>query len=115
MVMMIVFMSVKRERAAGTLAEEPLVFRVIAHQRRRALAADMAVHTNHAIRGAHHHMEIVADHENGRACVISDLLDQAVESGFAWLVQALGGFVQDQEIGATQQSAGEEDTLQLAA
>ena len=58
----------------------------------------MAVQADHPIRGRHHHMQIMADHQNRRPRLRPHLFDQTVERRLAGLVKALGRLVQDQDL-----------------
>ena len=63
----------------------------------------------------HHHVEIVADHENAAAVAAADLGDQFVEPGLADEIDGLHRLVEHQNVGPAQQGAGQQGALQFAA
>src|SRR6056297_641083 len=78
-VIVVMFVLVKRQRAARTVAKERAIFRRVAHHMRRARAADMPVQANHAVRRAHHHVQVMADRKNRATQLTAHVLDQAVK------------------------------------
>jgi hypothetical protein len=95
---MIVVMLVKRQGPLGAKTKERAVFRRVGHHTRGAFAADMAIEADHPVGGGHHHMQIMADHQDRGAGVLPHSLNQAVEGCLAGLVEALGGLIKDQEL-----------------
>ena len=88
-VVVVMGMAVQRQRPLGAQPEQRAVFRRGGHGRRRAVAADMPVQADHPVRGAHHHMQVVADHQHAAAQRPAQILDDAVEGGGAGLVNGL--------------------------
>ena len=115
MVVMIVLVAIEGERSLRAAAEQAAIFRVILHQNRRTLAADVAVQAHDPVGSAHHHMEVVTDHENGAIRVVAHGFDQPIKGGLARLVEPLGRLVQHQEIGAAKKRTCQQDPLQLTA
>ena len=109
------FVPVKRQRPLGASAEQRAVFRRIGDDLGGAFAADMTVQAQHTIRSRHHHMQIMADHQDGTAHVAAYLFDLAVKRGRAGLIQPLRRLVEDQDMGFVQQGACQQYALELAA
>ena len=114
-VAVVVAVLVQGQRTLGAKAEQGAVFRRVRHHARRAFATDMVVQADHPVTGRHDHMQIVADHQDASPGFAADLFDQPVECGFARLVQPLGRFIQHQQLRRTQQCAGQQHPLKLAA
>ena len=53
---------IERQRAFGAKAKQRPILGGGGDHARRPFTADMAVQANHPVRGAHHHMQIMADH-----------------------------------------------------
>ena len=66
-VIMVMVMGVGRDHAGRLGAEELGEFRVLLHLLWAALTADMAVEADHMIALGHHHMKVMAHHENAAA------------------------------------------------
>ena len=111
--MVVVFVAVECQRALRAGAEHGAVFRCVGHHVRRAVAADMAVQADHPVRGAHDHVQLVADHQHGATEVVAHLFDTAIERGRAGLVQPLRRLVEDQQVGPAQQCPRQKHALQL--
>ena len=58
---MIVMVALDRERLGSGAAEQPHIFRALAHRLRRAPAADMAVQAYDGVGFGHHHMPVMRD------------------------------------------------------
>ncbi len=86
-----------------------------AHRLGPARAADVAVEADHAVGRRHHHVKVVADQQHAAAVALAHLLDQRVELELAGEVDALGGLVEQQQVGLARERAGERDALELAA
>ena len=93
-VIVVVIMAVERQRAAGPGAKERAVFRGRGHNGGRAFATDMPVEADHPVRCAHHHVQLVADHQDGAAGFFPYLFDLSIEGGRTRLIQPLGGFIE---------------------
>ena len=78
-IVMIVIMSVKREGAARSRAKQRPIFWRRSHDRGGALATNMMIEADNAVRGAHNHMQFVADHQNGTAGIIAHCFDLLVK------------------------------------
>ena len=89
----VVFMSVKREGAARSRAKQRPIFWRRSHDRGGALATNMMIEADNAVRGAHNHMQFVADHQNGTAGIIAHCFDLLVKRRRTALIQALSGLV----------------------
>jgi hypothetical protein len=53
----------------------------------------MMIEADNTVRGAHNHMQFVADHQNGTAGIIAHGFDLLVERRRPALIQALSGLV----------------------
>ena len=112
-VVVVVVMLIQRQRALGAQAEHRPIFRGIRHHMRSALAADVPVQTNHPVRRAHHHMQIMADHQHRRAGLTADILDKPVKRHLARLIQPLCRLIEYQRIRRAQQRARQQNALKL--
>ena len=72
-VIVIVVVRVGRDHACRGRPEELGELRVLLDLGGASLAADMAVEADDVIALRHHHMEIVADHEDAAAVLLPDL------------------------------------------
>ena len=113
--LVVVMVVVAGECRGRARAEEGEIARIVAHRLGRAAAADMAVEADDAVGGGHDQMQVVADHEDAAALLLADAVDQPEEGGLALVVDAGGRLVEHEEVGTTEQGAGEQDALQLAA
>ena len=75
----------------------------------------MAVQTDHSIGFGHHHMQVVADHQNAAARRVADLPNQIVQCHFARKVDTLYGLVEHQQIRFSDHGAGKQHALEFAA
>jgi hypothetical protein len=75
----IVFVPVKRQRPLGPQPEQRAIFWRGRNDPWGAFAADMPVQADHPVTCRHHHMQIVADHQNRRPGIPPHFLDQAIE------------------------------------
>ena len=97
------------------LAEELEIFRAGLDRIGRAPAADMAVEADHRIGLSHHHMQVVADHQNAGLRRVADLADQLVKGHLAREVNALHRFIEHQEIRLADHCPGKQHPLEFAA
>ena len=111
----IMVMPIQRQRALGACAKEGAVFRRIRNVFRCPFATDMAIQAQHPIRGGHHHMQVMTDHQHGKVHFGADLFDLAIKRGSTGLIEALRGFIQDQDVGITQQCPRQQHPLKLPA
>lgn len=58
---MIVMVAIDSERLGCGAAEQPHIFRALAHRLRRATAADMTVQAYDGVGFGHHHMQVMRD------------------------------------------------------
>ena len=56
----IMIVPIQSEGTTGSGTEQGAVFRTIRNNVGRSVTTDMTVEANHAIRGTHHHMQLVA-------------------------------------------------------
>lgn len=112
---MVVVMLIRRQMAHATLAEQRDIAWVDLHIQRMAGATDMMVKTHHPIGRRHHHVQIMADHEDATIPTSTGLLDQAHQLILAMDVEALGRLVHHQEVRVPQQCPGEQNPLGLTA
>ena len=96
MVVVIVFMTVKSKCTAGIRSEQSAIFLRLNHNLRRSFATDMPVQADHPVRGGHHHVKFMADHEDGTAKVGPDFVDLSIESGGPALVQTARRLIKDE-------------------
>ena len=113
-VAVVMLVPVEGQCATGAGAEQRAVFRRGRHDVGRAFATDMTIETDHPVRGRHHHMQLVADHQDGASGFLTHLLDLKIEGGGAGLVQPLGGFVEQKQIGLVDERARKKNALELA-
>lgn len=66
-----------------------------------------------AVRGAHHHMQLMTDHQHSAAEGVTDAIDLTIEIRDATMIQALGRLIQQQEIRRIQQCTGQQNALEL--
>ena len=92
-VSVVVFMSVKCEGAACSGAKQRPIFWRRSHDPGGSLATNMMIEADNTVRGAHNHMQFVADHQNGTAGIIAHGFDLLVERRRPALIQALSGLV----------------------
>ena len=111
----VVFVTIERERALRSRAKKRAVFRCAGDVFRRAVTADVAVQADNAIGRRHDDVQFVADHQDGAAKCASHLFDAAIKGRGTGLVEPLGRFVQNQQIGAVEERAREQNALELAA
>lgn len=111
----VVGMAIERQGIYGVGPEQFPIGRRRQHPLGRALAADMAVQAHHAVRGAHYHVQLMADHQHRAAHFAPHALDLAIEVGGAAVIEALGGLVEQQQVGLLQQGSSEQDALELPA
>lgn len=60
-------------------------------------------------------MEVVADEQDRHAGFAAQLFQQAIEGSNTRLVEALGGFVENEDVGCGQERARDQDALELPA
>ncbi len=77
------------------------------------LATDMAVEADDAIACAHDHMQIVADHQDGAAELLTHVLDLPVKIRRPWLVQPLCRLIEDQQFRTLQKRTRQKNALKL--
>ena len=81
----------------GVLTEQLQIFRVLAHQLRRTLAADVAVEAVDGVGFRHHPVQVVGHHQHPAVKLIAQLGDGLVELQLAVDIHALRRFIQYQE------------------
>ena len=82
---------------------------------RAAVAADVAVQAKDVVACRHHQMQVVADHEDGGAFAALPVADGLVVVAKRHRVDACRWFVQDDEVGAAQHGARQQQALRFAA
>ena len=113
-VVMIVVVGVGGDHAGGRGAEELGEFRILLHLLRPALAADMAIEADHMIAFGHHHVQVVAHHENAAAMGFANGGNQFVELHLTEEIHRLHRFIENQKIRPAQQGPRQQRALQLA-
>jgi hypothetical protein len=63
----------------------------------------------------HHHVQVVAHHEDAAAVALADGGNQFVQLHLAMEIHGLHGFIQHQQLRLAQQGAGQQHALQFAA
>ena len=99
---MIVMMPVERQRPLCACAKQGAVFWRIRHHLRRPFTAKMPVQTQHAVRGCHNNVQIMAHHQHSTAKGLTHALDLLVKACGTWLIKTLGRLVEDQDVGRLQ-------------
>jgi hypothetical protein len=82
---------------------------------RHAGAADMVIEADDAIGPAHDDVQVVRNEKHAKPGFIAQAADEVVEVGFAAVVDALHGLVENEEVRRPQQGARKDDALQLTA
>jgi hypothetical protein len=103
------------DHARSGRTEELGEFRVLLNLGGPALAAHMAIEADDVVTLRHHHVKVMADHENAAAVALADIGNQLVHAGLTQEVDGLHRFVENQQLGLAQQSAGKQCALQLAS
>jgi hypothetical protein len=80
-----------------------------------ALAADNAIEGKDPGSVAEDHGEVMGDEDDGDAETLVDGGDEFVEGVFAWGIDTGGGFIEEEEIWLTEETVGDEDSLELSA
>ena len=114
LMVMVVVVGVGGDPARRRGAEELGEFRVLLDLDGAALAAHMAVEADDVVALRHHHVEVMADHEDAAAVLLPDVRNQLVHARLAQEVHRLDGLVQHEKFGLAQQGAGQKGALQLA-
>ena len=112
---MVMMMPVKGKHPAIAEPEQGAVFGCRRYLIRCAFAADVPVQTDHPVRRAHHHMQIMADQKNRQAAFAAQFGQKPIKGGDTRLIQALGRLIQYQQIGFRQHGACHQNTLELPA
>ena len=60
-------------------------------------------------------MKVMADHQDCRACVCPNLLNETIKRGDTGLIQSLRRLVEDQYIRSRQKGPGQQNPLKLSA
>ncbi|MNF93031.1 hypothetical protein D3C84_756910 [compost metagenome] len=76
--------------------------------------AYVTIEANHLVRGAHHQMQIVGDHQHTATMTVTQAGDQAVQLGLAGHVDTLYRFVEYQQFRFAQQGPGQQHALHFA-
>ena len=100
-VIMVVIVGVGSDHARCGGAEKFGEFRVLLHDRGAALAADVGIEADHVVALRHHHVQIVAYHEDAAAMGFADGGDQFIQFDFAVEIHRLHRFVQHQQLRLT--------------
>lgn len=112
--LMVVVMDVEADVVVG-FREEAGEFGVAANGFRAALATDMAVEADDGVALRHDEVQVVRDHQHGKAEFGLRFVDDGVKAGEGAGVDAGGRFVEDDEVGFFQDGAGKEQALGFAA
>ena len=112
-VMVAVFVAVQCQCALGARPEQRAVFLGLRDHLGVAFAADVTVQADHPVRGAHHHMQLMADHQHGTAQPVAQILDPQVELCLRRLVQPGRWLIQNQDLRRIQQRPRQQDPLEL--
>lgn len=92
------FVAIEGQRAIGPRPKERAIGRGRSHMFRSSVTADMAVQTDHPIRGRHDNMEFVTDQKDAAAHGVPYLFDPVIKGRGARLIQPLGGLIEDKKI-----------------
>ena len=111
----IVVMTIDRECLRRAATEQPDIFGTLRYGLRRAAAADMAVEADNGVRRSHDDVQVVRNQQDAAAGRVADRLDQIVDRNLAREIDALDGFVKDEEIGLAGDRARHQGPLKLAA
>src|SRR5262245_12630773 len=95
---MVVMMRIGSDQPARGRSKEPREFRVVLDAFGPALAANMRIEADHPVALVHHHVKIVADHQNAAAMLFADFTDQRIELGLADEIHRLNRLVQHKKI-----------------
>src|SRR5262249_20295955 len=80
---MVVTVAVEPETRCGFGAEQPHIFRMARHGTWYALAANMAIETDHTVAGAKHHLQIMGNEQDTATAPRPDRSNQLVKLGRA--------------------------------
>ena len=112
--LVVVVMDVEADIVVG-FREEAGEFGMVADGLRAALAADMAVEADDGVALCHDEMQVVRDHQHGKATFGLGFADDGVKAGEGAGVDTGGGFVEDDEVGFFQDGTGKQQALGFAA
>ena len=109
MAFMVVIMvvGVGGDHARRRRSEELGELRVLLHLGGAALAAHMAIQADDVVALRHHHVQVMADHEDAAAMALADIGNQLVHARLAEEVDGLHRLVKNQQFGLAQQRAGQ--------
>ena len=113
-VRMIVMVMVNCDRARCVGPKQSNIFWVLGDRLRYAVAANVTIDADDAIALRHDDMKVVADQENTESPLVPDPADQGIELSLTNVIDATNGLVENEQIGISDESASENDALQLA-
>ena len=111
LVVMVVMMRIGRDHAGRGGTEELGEFRVLLHAAGTAFATHMAIEAYHVVALRHHHVKIVAHHQDAAAMAAAHVGNQFVHARFAHEVHRLHRFVKNKQFRLAQQCAGQKGAL----
>jgi hypothetical protein len=110
---MVVVVAIQRQRATRACAKQVTAGGRGGDDIGRAFATEVAVQTNHPIRGRYDDVQFMADHQNRTADIITQGFDQAVKHRRCRLIGALGRFVEHKDLRVIQNRARQQNALKL--
>ncbi len=113
-VVMIMVMGVGRDHAGRRGTKELGEFRILLDFLRPAFAADMAIEADDMIAFGHHHVQVMAHHENAAAMAFANAGNQFIEFHFTEEIDGLDRLIENQQIGLAQQGPRQQRPLQFA-
>ena len=114
-VIVVMVMRIECKPLDGMASEQVQELRMCTDHLGLAGAAHVPVQAQHGIRGRHHQVQVVRDHQHRTAVTLAHRVDETVKLCLPLYVHALGRFVEHQQLWLAQQRAREQDTLELTS
>src|SRR5690554_5011912 len=100
--LMIMAMSIKSDLGLGVSTKKCQISRIVSHLLRMPVATHMLIKTNHGIGIGHHQMQIMGHQQYATLALLANLVDQVVQRRLPIDINALNGFIQNQQLWITQ-------------
>src|SRR5690554_1486378 len=112
---MVVVVVIDRQRFSHLVAKGLNKRGVVRNIRRVAAATHVLVQADDLVGGRHDQVQVVGNHDHAAIELIPQLADQVIQGRLAVDIDALGGFIQHQEVRPPGQCPGQQQTLFLTA
>lgn len=109
----IVVVTVQSQGILGVKAEKRSIGWRGGDGRRCSFTADVTVQADHAVGLPHDHMQVMADQQHRTFEFLPTFLDQPVKGGYGRRIEALCGFIQNQNVRFAEKRLGQEHSLEL--